>query len=180
MRRLRRLWERDGGGGGGGGRVIFQLLEEQSEKMAKLSTALKWIQEGILKNNPQPAAEVLGSLVNTHKHLIESGVEFQKELESLPISKKMGLLRRPRAESLGDTPISLEKAEKRVAPSPPKERKLKKERGTLRPHTQWSPGARSRKRKGNGTWCKIKKKRKKMWKRTRWLLHLPGRWEGLT
>ena len=72
------------------------FLKEQSEKMEKLGTALKRIQKGMLKNNPQPvkmsvgqAAEVLGSLVNTHKHLIESGVEFQKELESLPISRKM-------------------------------------------------------------------------------------------
>ena len=61
------------------------------------------IQAGMLKNNPQPVkmsvgevAEVLGSLVNTHKHLIESGVEFQKELESHSISRRMGLLRRPR------------------------------------------------------------------------------------
>ena len=54
----------------------------------------------MLKNNPQPVKmsvgeddEVLGSLVNTHKHLIESGAEFQKELESHPIPRKMGLLR---------------------------------------------------------------------------------------
>ena len=113
-----------------GWRVILQLFKEQSEKMEKLGTALKCIQEGMLKNNPQPvkisvaeAAEVLGSLVNTHKHLIKSGVEFQKELESLPISRKMGLLRRPRSASLGDTSILLKKAEKRVVPSPPEERK---------------------------------------------------------
>ena len=63
--------------------------------MENLGTALKCIQEGMLKKNPQPviisigeAAEELGSLVNTHKHLIESGVGFQKELESHLITKK--------------------------------------------------------------------------------------------
>ena len=72
-----------GGGGGGGGGVILQLLKEQSVKMEKLGTALKYIQVGLLKNNPHSvkmsvdeAAEVLCSLVNTHKHLIESRVEF--------------------------------------------------------------------------------------------------------
>ena len=131
MRRPRRLWEQ-----GGGWRVILQLLKKQSEKMEKLGMALKCIQEGMLKNNPQPvkmnvgeATEVLGSLVNTHKHLIESRVEFQKEVESLPISRKMGSLQRRRSASLGDTRISLKKAEKRVAPSPSEERKLKKRKG---------------------------------------------------
>ena len=82
----------------------------------------------MLENNPQSgrksvreAAEVLGSLDNTHKHLIKSGVEFQKELESHPITRKIGVLRRPCSASLGDTPKSLKNGKKRVAPSPPKE-----------------------------------------------------------
>ena len=152
---------------GGSVESILQLLKEQSEKMEKLGTALKYIQEGMLKNNPQPvkmsvgeAAEVLDSLVNTHKHLIESGVEFQKELETHPISRRMGLLRRPRSASLGDTPISLKKAEKRVTHSPPEERKLKKGKVNISP--SYASVTRSQLPAEEGEWHLVQKKIKKI------------------
>ena len=58
-------------------------------------------------------------MLNTHKCLLESGVEIQKRLESHPASKKMGIFRRVRSASLGDTPKKPTKGEKGVAPSPP-------------------------------------------------------------
>ena len=45
----------------------------------------------------------------------------------------MGIFRRPRSASLGDTPKKLTKEEKRVAPSPPKERIPKKGKGSTSP-----------------------------------------------
>ena len=77
--------------------------------MEKLARALSVIQKGMLRNNPgfvkdsiNEAAEVLGGMLNTHRCLLESGVELQKRLETHPVSKKMGVFRRPRSASLGD------------------------------------------------------------------------------
>ena len=111
---------------------VLQLLREQNKKMKKLARALSVIQQGMLRNNPghvkdsvNEASEVLSGMLNTHKCLLESGVEIQKKLESHPASKKMGIFRRPRSASLGDNPKKLTKGEKRVAPSPPEDRKVR-------------------------------------------------------
>ena len=140
--------------------------------MEKLSTALKCIQEGMLKNNPQPlkmsvgeAAEVLGSLVNTHKHVIERVVEFQKELESHFITRKMGVLRRLRSASLRDTPISLKTGEKRVAPSPPEKRKFKKGKGNT--SSSYATVTRSWPPTEEGKWHLVQNKEKKRVRRFR-------------
>ena len=99
-----------------GWKDALQLLREQSKKMEKLARALSVIQQGMLRNNPgnlkdsvNEATEVLNGMLNTHKCLLESEVEIQKNLESHPASKKMGIFRRSRSASLGDTPKKLTK-----------------------------------------------------------------------
>ena len=99
--------------GAEGWKDVFQLLREQSEKMEKLARALSVIQQGMLRNNlghvkdsVKEATEMLSGMLNTHKCLLESEVEIQKRLESHPASKKVGIFRRPRPVSLGDTPNS--------------------------------------------------------------------------
>ena len=89
---------------------VLQLLKEQSKKMERLASALSVIQQGMLRNNRgfvkdsvNEATEVLSGMPNTHKCLLESGMEIQKKLESHPASKRMGIFRRPRSASLGDT-----------------------------------------------------------------------------
>ena len=69
--------------------------------MEKLARALSVIQKGMLRNNPgfvkdsvNEAAEVLGGMLNTHRCLLESGVELQKRLETHPASKKMAACHR--------------------------------------------------------------------------------------
>ena len=111
--------------GAEGWKDVLQLLKEQNEKMEKLARALSVIQKGILRNNPgfvkdsvNEAAEVLGAMLNTHRCLLESGVELQKRLETHLASKKMCIFRRPRSASLGDTPKTQTKGEKRAAPFP--------------------------------------------------------------
>ena len=81
--------------------------------MEKLGLALKVIQDGMLQNTRNTiktsvgeAAEVLDSLLNTHKCLLESGVEIQMRLECHPNTKKIGIFRRPRCAFLGDAPKS--------------------------------------------------------------------------
>ena len=83
--------------GDGGLKDILQLLKEQSKKMERLSMALKLIQDRMRQNTPTTvktsigeAAEVLGSLFNTHECLMKSGVEIQKRLESHSPRKKWG------------------------------------------------------------------------------------------
>ena len=123
--------------GAEGWKDVLELLKEQSVKMEKLARALSVIQQGMLRNNRghvkdsvSEATEVLSGMLNTHKCLLESWVEIQKRLESHPASKRMGIFRRPRSASLGDTPKKLTKGEKRVAPSPPEERIAKKGKGS--------------------------------------------------
>ena len=96
--------------GAKGWKDVLQLLKEESVKMEKLARALSVIQQGMLRNNPghvkhsvREATEVLSGILNTHKCLLESGVEIQRRLESHPASKRMGIFRRPRSASLGDT-----------------------------------------------------------------------------
>ena len=81
-----------------------------------LATALSIIQQGMLRINPRhvidsvnAATEMLGAMPNTHKRLLEDGVEIKKRLESQPASKKEGIFRRPRSASLGDIPKKLTK-----------------------------------------------------------------------
>ena len=77
------------------------LLRKQSEKMEKLARALSVIQQGMLRNNHihvkdsvNEASEVLSGVLNTHKCLLEIGVEIRKKLEFHPASKNMDISRR--------------------------------------------------------------------------------------
>ena len=97
--------------------------------MQKIARALSVIQQGMLRNNPgsvkdsvNEATEVLSGMLNTHKCLLESGVKFQKKIESHPAMKKLGIFQRPRSASLGDTSKNQAKGEKRSAPSSPLEK----------------------------------------------------------
>ena len=126
--------------GAEGWKDVLQLLREQNKEMEKLARALSVIQQGMLRNNPghvkdsvNEATEVLNKMRNTHKRLLESGVEFQKRLEFNPASKRMGIFQRPHSASPGDTPKNLTKGEKRVAPSPPEDRLPKKGKGGTSP-----------------------------------------------
>ena len=112
--------------------------------MERLARALSIIQQGMLRNNPRhftgsvnKATEVLGGMLNTHKCLLESGVEIQKRLESHPATKRMGIFRRPRSASLGDISKNQTKGENRTACHP---RMLRWQR------------AKPRMKKGTGKW----------------------------
>ena len=125
--------------------------------MERLARALSVIQQGMLRNNPghvkdsvSEATEVLSGMLNTHKCLLESGVEIQKRMESHAAVKKMGIFRRLRSSSLGDTPKKLTKGEKRVAPSPPKDRLPKKGKGGISPN--YAVATRSQTPKKDGEW----------------------------
>ena len=90
-----------------GWKDVLKLLKEPNEKMKRLARALTVIQQGMLRNNPgfvkdsvNEATEVLRGMLNTHKCLLESGMEIQKRLESHPASKRTGIFRRPRSASL--------------------------------------------------------------------------------
>ena len=68
--------------------------------MEKLARALSVIQQDILRNYPgyiqnsmNEATEVLSGMLNTHRCLLESGVEFQKRAEFHHASKRMGIVR---------------------------------------------------------------------------------------
>ena len=155
-----------------GWKDVLQLLREQNKKMEKLAMALSVIQQGMLRNNPghvkdsvNEATEVLSGMLNTHKCLLENGVEFQKRLESHPASKRMGIFRRPRSASLGDTPEKLTKGEKRVAPSPPEDRLPKKEKGVTLP--TYAAATRGQTPQKHGGWQLVDKKKKKDKKRKR-------------
>ena len=93
--------------GADGWKNVLQLLKEQSKKMERLARALSVIRQGMLRNNPghvkdsvSEASEVLRGMLNTHKCLLESGVEIQKRLESHPASKNMGIFQRLHSASL--------------------------------------------------------------------------------
>ena len=154
--------------GAGVWKVILQLLKEQSEKMEKLGTALKCIQEGMLKDNSQPvktsvgeATEVLGSLVNTHKHLIKSGVEFQTEPEFQPITRKMEYSGTAPSVSGGYPEIAQSGGEEGKHPLPPRNGKFKKGKGSTSPSYATVTRSQPLKEEGECTWCKIKKIRAK-------------------
>ena len=152
--------------GAEGWKDVLQLLKEQNEKMENLARALNVIQQGMLRNFPgfvkdsvNEATEVLSGMLNTHKCLLESGVEIQKRLESHPASKRMGIFRRPRFASLGDTPKKLTKGEKRVAPSAPEERISKKGKGSTSP--SYAKATRGQTPQKDGEWQLVEKKKKK-------------------
>ena len=74
--------------GAKGWKDVLQLVREQSQKVKKMARALSVIQQGMLRNNPghvkdsvNEATEVLSGMLNTHKCLLESGVEIEKRLE---------------------------------------------------------------------------------------------------
>ena len=151
--------------GNEGWKDVLQLLKEQNEKMDKLARALSVIQKSMLRNNPRfakdsvnEAAEVMGGMLNTHRCLLESGVELQKRLETDPASKKMGIFRRPRSASLGDTPKPHSKDEKMAAPSPPQERTPK--RGMVSPSPSYAQVAKSQAPIKEGDWQVVAKKKK--------------------
>ena len=107
--------------------------------MERLS--LKVIQDGMRQNTPTTvktsvgeAAEVLGSLLNTQECLMKSGLEIQKKLDFYPPTKKMRIFQRPRSASLGDTPKSQAKGEKRAAP-PLRKKLLRGGRAARHPRT---------------------------------------------
>ena len=82
--------------GAEGWKDVLQLLKEQNKKKEKLARALSVIQQGMLRNNPghfkdsvSKAKEVLSEMLNTHKCLLESGMEIQKRPQSHPASKRM-------------------------------------------------------------------------------------------
>ena len=133
--------------------------------MERLAKALSVIQQGVLRNNPghvkdsfSESSEVLSGMLNTHKFLLESGVEIQKRLESHPASKKMGIFRRLHSASLGDTPKKLTKGEKRVAPSPPEDRLPKTGKGGISP--TYAAATRGQTPKKDGEWQLVEKKKK--------------------
>ena len=114
-----------------------------------LDRALKVIQEGMLKNNPAPvkssvgaAVQVLGSLLNTHKCLVESWTEIQKQLDSLPTIRKAFGLQMPRSASLGDTPKLQLRGKKRQASSTPEDRTSKKGKSGTPPSSYAEAGRR--------------------------------------
>ena len=152
--------------GAEGWKDVLQLLKEQSVKMEQLARALSVIQQGMLRSNPEyvknsvsEATEVLSGMLKAHKCLPESGEEIQKRLESHPASKRMGISRRPRSASLGDTPKKLTKGEKKVAPSPPKERIPKKGKGSTSP--SYAAPTRSQTPQKDGEWNLVEKMKNK-------------------
>ena len=131
--------------------------------MEKLGLALKVIQDGMCQNTPitiktsvGEAAEVLDSLLNNHKRLLQRRMEIENRLESHPTS---------RSASLGDIPKTQSKEEKRKAPSPLKERIAKKGKGSLSP--SYSEAIRSQALKEIGKWQLVEKKKKEKKKRRR-------------
>ena len=140
--------------------------------MEKLARALSVIQQVMLRNNPghvkdsvSEDTEVLSKMLNTHKCLLETGVEIQKSLEFHPVSKKMGIFRSLRSASLRDTPKKLTKVEKRVAPSPPEDRLPKKVKGGISP--PYTAATRGQTPKKDGEWQLVEKKKKKKKKKRR-------------
>ena len=153
--------------GAEGWKDVLQLLKKQNLKMEKLARALSVIQQVMLRNNPghvkdsvSEATEVLSGMLNTHKCLLENGVEIHKRLESHPASKRMGIFWRLRSASLGDTPKKLTKGEKRLAPSPPEEPIPKKGMGSTSP--SYAAATRGQTPQKDGEWQLVEKKKKKM------------------
>ena len=141
-------------------------LKEQSKKMEKLGLSLKIIQDGMCQKTPitvktivGEAAKFLDSLFNNHECLMQSGVEIQKRLEPHSATTKMGIFRNPRSASVGDTPETKSKGEKREAHSPPEERMAKKERAV---HRLCIPEAtRSQASKEIGEWQLVEEEKRK-------------------
>ena len=152
--------------GAEGWKDVLKLLREQSENMEVLARTLSVIQQGMLRNNPRhvkdsvnEATGVMSGMLNTQKSLLESGVEIQKKLESHPATKKMSIFRKLHSASLGDTSRKLTKKEKRVAPSPPKDRLPKKGKGGTLP--SYAAAARGQTPQKDGEWQLVQKKEKK-------------------
>ena len=120
---------------------------------------------GFVKDSVNEATEVLSGMLDTQKCLLESGVEIQKRLKSYPASKKMGIFRRLRYASLGDTPKKLTKGEKRVAPSLPEDRLPKKGKGGLYP--SYATATKGQTPKKDGQWQLVENKKTKKKRRRR-------------
>ena len=152
--------------GAEGWKHVLQLLREQRKKMEVFARALNVIQQSMLRNNPghvnnsvNKATEVLSVMFNTHKCLLESGVEIHKKLESHPAAKKTGIFRRLRSASLGDTPKKLTKGKKRVAPSPPEDRLPKNGKAGISP--TYAAATRGQSPKKDEEWQLVEKKKMK-------------------
>ena len=154
--------------GAEGWKDILQLLKEQGKKIEMLGQAIKAIQDGMRKCNPAPVkssfgevAEVIGTLLNTHKCLVESGMEIQKRMDSQPAVRKVLAPQRPRSASLGDTLKQPPRGEKGRPHLPL--RTVPQRRGTAEHHpppTQRPPRASSPRKKRTGNRRQIKQKRK--------------------
>ena len=125
---------------------------------------------GHVKDSVNEVSEVLSGMFNTHKCLLESGVEIQKKLESHPASKKMGIVRRLRSASLGDTPKNLTKGERRVAP--PQDGLPKEGKGGSSPSYAAVTSGQTSQKDGEWQLVQKKKKKKKRKRRKRFVLLL--------
>ena len=112
-----------------------------------------------VKTSVGEAAVVLDSLLNTHKCLLQNGVEIQNRLESQTTSSKMEIFRRPRSASLRDTPKTQSKWKKREAPFPPEERIAKKGKRNSSPSHSQATRNQPLRRLGSGNWHKREKKK---------------------
>ena len=138
-----------------GWKDILQLLKEQKKKK-KLARALSVIQQGMLKNNPghvkDSVDEVLSGMLNIHKCLLESGMEFQKRLESYSTSKRIGIFRKPRSAALGDIPKNLTKVRRGLLLLHPRMDLPRKGKSAHHQPIQRPLEARPHRRMGNGSW----------------------------
>ena len=98
-------------------------------------------------------------MLNTHKCLLESGVDIQKRLESHPATKKMRIFGRPRSASLGDSPKNQAKGEKRAAPSHAQGKTPKRGKSGRSP--SYAQVAKSQALNEEGDWQEVTRKSKK-------------------
>ena len=155
--------------GAEGWKDVLQLLKEQNKKMEKLARALSVIQKGMLRNNPgfvkdsvNEAAEVLGGMLNTHRCLLESGVELQKKLERPTPPRKKWVSSGDRALRLWETPQKRRQKVRSGQPPPPLRKELLRggKAARHRRMQRW-PRARPQLKMGTGKWSPKRKKRKK-------------------
>ena len=102
----------------------------------------------------------MDSLLNNHKCLIESGVEIQRKLDSYPATKKIGLFRRPRSTSLGDTTKKRSEGEQREASLTTEDSKYSKQ-GKSSTSSNYAETIGSQLPKGEESFKLVEKKMKK-------------------
>ena len=146
---------------------LLNLNSTEKKKLEAPSQVVGQKRIRMLRNTPflvrdsvRTAIEVFDSLLNTYKIMIESGVEVQKKLQAHPNTRKMGILWRLRSASLKDTPKSLTKGNKRVAPFSPRNGVPRNERGVHLPVTQRPPGVNPPKKREASSWWRKKIKQR--------------------